>query len=448
MVSKKTNNLIILSIQILTAILLNPFFTPNSYACCSIGTSGSGGGNGIIINNQLYLLDFVENGVEKNVQINLGRQLKKPSKQDLISNDEYQYVIIKSNNHEDYYKISDDHHLSRLNQLLKISSNQNEFMFGQELSSCKDKALKCLDLNTRLSIGLLNLFPLNKGTEFNFFSNQFLNKLQKLNWRILNSPLEPIYDINTPINNDLKYLMARRDQDDISIFSGAWSKGLTLTLTQKEKYNQLGNEVKPLQLNNKLGLITHEVFYALTADQGDINSNRARKINYAIYIYQNEAMRLLNTIEGRSVDNFSEAYYVHELPVGQIIEVPLPTSIDLNHLYSNDAPSGHAPESYWQRTPHIKPYFKFYTNKSEDNINLILNAGTRLKIKKVETQIKFGWYNTTIYFETPGKFDNEISMIDFIGANSGTSFATIKELSEALSPNFKFFINSHQSSEQ
>jgi hypothetical protein len=408
-------------------ILFISFFKIDSEACCRLGPGGSGGGNGLIIENQAFLLEFVEAGLHKKANMNFG-----PLNNLLdVPNEKVQIVILKYPDHEEYRSVYDTPSFNMLNKILGASSEENAFMFGQKLQGCKDYYRLCLSPQAEITIALVNRFGQTERIEYGMVGDAFLEKLVHLSWVLVDAPLKSIEDANPSVDLINRILLARRDDQKITIYSGIWNEGFG---KDKEK-------ISPLNNFNKVGLITHEVFYALTSDQGDITSDRARNINTMIWGFKSypRYQDLFRKIPGVPAANLNQAYLLSELPLSQELEVETPLLFDQKDVYAISPDTGLLPHRKWffdySHSEHS--YVEIYNPMNQFDPGTRFPKGLRLQILRIETELMDNWIQTVIYFKNRSGFSNEINRMFVRASAEGKYPITVSEFENTIRGYFK-----------
>jgi hypothetical protein len=411
-------------VGLLFFILMNNFST--ALACC-LGPGGSGGGNGIIIENKIYLLEFVEAGLNLKANMNFGNSEKSFT----IPNSLIAVVVIKYPDHEEYRTVNDTPGLNMLEKILGASSEENSYMFGKKIEGCKDYYRMCLSPESEIAIAIVNRMGLTTRIDYDMAVTAFLNKFIHLNWILVDAPLKSIDDANPSVDLKNKILLARRDDNRISVFSGAWNKGFNIGKSQ----------VQPLNLYNKVGLITHEVFYALTAEQGDLTSDRARAINTELWGFKtyNRFQDIYRKIPGIPAANLDQAYLLSELPQNQELEIVAPIAFAQKDVYAISPDTGLLPHREWffNYSHNEHSYVEIYNMMNQFDAGTRFPKGLRLKIQYIETELMDNWIQTVVYFKTRSGFPNEINRIFVRASAEGRYPITVTEFEETVKGLFK-----------
>jgi hypothetical protein len=400
-----------------------------------LGPGGSGGGNGIIIDKQVYLMEFVETGLQTSPNMNFGRVDETNFEiKDYQFNEKIQLVTLKFTDHEEYRTVIDNRSFYLLNHFLGKSTEENRFIFGKKLATCQLPSTMCLSAESELAIVVANRLS-GSGNYNNGFDSgidSFLDKLIHLNWLLVDTPLKEIEDTSSAIDKRNKFLLARRDGDNISIYSGSWNKG----------FKQSDQVIAPLNLANRIGLISHEIFYALTAQQGDLNSDRARKINTEFWGFKHnqEFKRTMRLIPPHPAKSFSEAHLLSELPLNQELEALKTIYLPQTDVYAISADTGLLPHTRWFFDySHVQhSYVEIYNNKNQFKAGTKFPKGLRLKIDRIETELMSDWYQTIIYFKRSGNFDYEIDRMYVRASAEGKYPITLAEFEDTIKNYFKF----------
>lgn len=202
----------------------------SSRALGGYGPGGSGGGYGLILKNQVYLLEFVESGLHEKANMKFGKigRLKKPQQPEEAAPAHTQIAILKYPDHEEYRSVADDRSFSMLNTILAASNAGNQFLFGKKLSDCKEHFRLCLSPEAEIAIAIVNRFGQPDRFEDKNAMTAFLDKLIHLNWFLVDAPLSTIDDANSPVDIKDHILLARRDGQNISIYKGFWNRGVKI----------------------------------------------------------------------------------------------------------------------------------------------------------------------------------------------------------------------------
>lgn len=411
-------------VGLLFLILIN--YSSIVMACC-LGPGGSGGGNGIIIENKIYLLEFVESGLHLKANMHFGN----PTKSFTVTNSSTPVVVIKYSDHEEYRTVNDTPGYNMLEIILGASSEENSYMFGKKLEGCKDYYRMCLSPEAEIAIALVNRMGLTTRIDYDMVVTAFLNKFIHLNWILVDAPLKPIDDANPTVDLKNRILLARRDDNRISVFSGAWNKGSKIGESQ----------VQPLNLYNKVGLITHEVFYALTAEQGDLTSDRARAINTEMWSFKtyNRFRDMYRKIPGIPAAHLDQAYLLSELPQNQELEIVSPIVFKEKDVYAISPDTGLLPHRQWffNYSHDEHSYVEIYNIMNQFDAGTRFPKGLRLKIQYIETEIMDNWIQTVVYFKTRSGFPNEINRIFVRASTEGRYPITVNEFEETVKGLFK-----------
>lgn len=395
---------------------LSFFFGSRAY---TIGPGGSGGGRGVIIDQRIYLLDLVEFGIQnKDEDIDYG-QTANPT---LSLNKTQQKVVLKFTDHEEYRYVADGPNFNHLSRFLENSSENNKYMFGRQLTDCQLAAALCLSPEGEISIALTNRLQFGKGrTNYNLSIEMFYKKFSELRWILVDAPLKKIEDENSALDDEPKYLLARRDDHQISVFSGSWNRGF--------KHN--GQIINPLNRLNKLGLITHEVFYAITAQQGDLNSDRARRVTSLFWglEFNNAFADNLMTIPGHPAKSLDSAYWLSELPEGQELEIIKSIHLPMTDTYVIVPELDILTEDDWFKhyvSSERSAAVELFSANGQFQSGMTIPKGLRLKVKKVETKLMNSWYQTVVYFDRKSDFGYELDRLA-VTASAGGRYPAIKD---------------------
>jgi hypothetical protein len=185
-------------------------------------------------------------------------------------------IILREQQHKQYDKYS-----TLRKEATDIANRFNEeaFRYYPNITSGSYNA------RTLIALGIIDkLEQLEKANSD--FAQKVKETLLTLEWELLDFPLKEINDEGIIIPTiTTKYQIATRHYGIVRITNAGWNKSF--------EYN--GKTVYPLTVENKIGLIFHEVFSQIRQDMGDNTSERAR---YATtYLFKsNESKRYINKV--------------------------------------------------------------------------------------------------------------------------------------------------------
>lgn len=381
----KTSPLLLLALLILSPI-------------AALGGSGSHGGIGVEIDNQLYLLDLAERRVENDVNVVWGDG--SAPLVDYHSKDTDQTVTLVTEEGQVVRHVLDTPGLPRLHGFLNKSTAQNDYMFGKALPNVCEN---CYSAETALSIALLNSRP------------DYLESaaFAQMKWILVRTPLKLSEDEHSPMPDYLKFMIAARDKNFVRISEYGWSKPIA----------HHGASFRPLNPANRVALISHEILYFITEHQGDLDSDRARALNakkwtkwrveeYYENAVSNDYWVTLTNVPGHPSPN---PVLLSELAPGS--ELTVLKDLPVGGTRSLTLVPGYAPmteEYYWQKFyPFDSGYAQFFYRHSQFTnfgvnpwpLNYVLRKGTTHRVQSVWVDVGNSDMKATVTLDPAGGSD-------------------------------------------
>jgi len=220
------------------------------------GTTIGNGGDVVLKDGGIFMLDLVEAGIEK------GEALWNPSKE-----------VVQA------LKLDLKQHCFNPDLCFDLYLHNNESRLATILARSA-----IFKQNPELAVSLANLLNRIKAENPELESILF-SEFSRSEWKKIDAPLTDIPDAITVIDKKLLRQGAINRNGVIFINSLVWDK----------TYTHENQSYTPMDTHNQLGLVVHEIVYSYTFKNGDSSSERARKAT-ALLIASKDAKTQLSQV--------------------------------------------------------------------------------------------------------------------------------------------------------
>jgi hypothetical protein len=371
--------------------------------------SESHGGIGIAIDDRLYLLDLAEAGIERSPGVEWGKDREPLASYGLQP---IPIELVQADGKRETRFVAD---FTQFSTFIGKSAAHNGYLFGRAVPEvCGD----CYTAAAEIAVALANQLA-TRGYQSATPGDSVLSDLVRhavlaLDWVVVHAPLVRTSDETSPFPGNLKFMLASRRGNTVSLSAAGWSEPASVD----------GRQLLPLDRENRLALLTHELFYAITEQQGDRNSDRAREINSRLWTAYAAAYQNLPHFEPTLVDvpgtPSEHPVFASELPPGTVLEFTRDYTIPASSFLALVA--GHEPMD--DNTYHI--HFYPFTEGSAElfNANNLwlqptpIRQGTRMPI--VGTWVNVANTDRVTRIQVGHQWGSPVDRIDVYTPRAGT----------------------------